>query len=224
MPRITAFFLGICLISLSHSQSVYSQKSKHLILKFAPLSLLDPYGPNYHFGIEVITKGNISVETDIAVFRTYNRGDLAVPKYVGNNGFKIKPEIRYYLYPKNREGVKNKGIYIANEVFFTKNRQVRGDTFIHFDQDTDTSYIYTDYDIIKRFEIGNNIKIGCQGIIKDRLVIDLFVGVGVKYYHTQYEYEVPDEICCHVIRFFQLPMGEGFRPRITFGIKAGIAL
>ncbi|MEA1878366.1 MAG: hypothetical protein U9N86_16110 [Bacteroidota bacterium] len=71
-------------------------------------------------------------------------------------------------------------------------RQVRGDTFIHFDQETDTSYIYTDYDIIKRFEIGSIIKIGCQGIMLERLVVDLFVGLGVKYYHAQYEYEVPD--------------------------------
>jgi len=208
--------LVILLFSI-FSQNAFSQKKEKFILKFAPLSLLDPYGPNYHFGSEFFIKGRISIETDFAIYiPNYNKND-ETPRIKDRNGFKIKPEIRFYFKQKDSAGTAYKGWYFADELFFIKDRFKQGDTFITQDHTEQ----YFDFEIIKRMEIGNNIKIGYQSIIKNKVIIDSYLGIGIKYIDSKYEYEITDDICCLLNRYFELPLGKGLKPNFTFGVKIG---
>ena len=209
--------LLIILLIILFSQVTVCQNKDHFILKFAPLSLIDPYGQNIHFGVEFIQKGKISFETDFAV---YIPNFYLTPRISDRKGFKLKPEIRVFLNKENIEE-RNRGLYLANELFFLKDNFKRNDTFRGYDQELDTTYLYDDYEIIDRFEIGDNIKIGYQAIIKQNIIIDSFLGIGLRYYNAKYNRKITDEICCLTMRFFELPVGKGVIASYTLGIKVG---
>ena len=208
------------LIVISITQETFGQKADKLILKVAPLSLLDPFGENIHVGSEFILKGPLSIETD---FATYIR-IFDPPRIKDRIGFKIKPEIRYYLNSKKQKPAYYKGFYIANELYFIFDKFKRGDTFIHYDQALDTNYLYHDYEKIRRFIIGDNFKIGYQSVTKIKLTFDYYFGLGLKYYNGTYDYKITDPICCKVMRLFEIPVYKGIRPDVTFGIKLGYVL
>jgi len=215
LESIKRILIFLFLNGILFSQVTFCQNTDHVILKFAPLSLLDPYGQNIHFGAEFIQKGNSSFEVDFAVYISNSNSRISNRK-----GFKIKPEIRVFL---NKENIveRNKGLYLANELFFIKDNFIRSDTFIGYDQELDTTYLYDDYEIIDRFEIGDNIKIGYQAVTKQNIIIDSFLGIGLRYYNAKYDRKITDEICCPTMRFFELPVGKGVVPSYTFGIKVG---
>jgi hypothetical protein len=217
-------FLTLCLfLEISISFRSYCQKEDKLILKFAPLDLIDPYGENIHLGSEFILNSPLTFETDFSAYvGLYNR-NKETPRIADRIGFKIKPEIRYYLNSKEKT-VCYRGFYVADELYFITDKFKRGDTFRHYDQALDTSFLYHDYERIKRFVIGNNFKIGYQAVTKFKLIFDFYFGIGLKYYNGSYDYKVPDPICCPVMRFFEIPVYKGIKPSITFGIKLGYAI
>ncbi|MBW6481221.1 MAG: hypothetical protein K0B37_17465 [Bacteroidales bacterium] len=219
--RLSVLFF---LIVILNSQNTFSQKADKLILKFAPLSLMDPYGENIHLGSEFISKGPLSFETDFATYILIFDRDNELPRIKDRIGIKIKPEIRYYLNSRKPKSVFYKGFYIANELYLISDKFKRGDTYIHYDHALDTNYLYHDYEKIKRFIIGDNFKIGYQSVTKIKLTFDYYFGLGLKYYNGSYDYEITDPICCPVMRLFEIPVYKGIRPNITFGIKLGYAL
>ena len=202
------------------SQLAFSQNTDYVILKFAPLSLIDPYGPNIQFGAELIQKGKISFELDFALFlRNFYLIDKT-PRISDRKGFKLKPEIRFFLSKENIEE-RNRGLYLANELFFVKDNFKRNETFRGFDQELNTYYVYYSDEIIDRFEIGDNIIFGYQAVIYQDIIIDTFLGLGLKYYNAKYNREITDEICSHPLRIFELPVGSGVIASYTLGIKVG---
>jgi hypothetical protein len=218
---LSAFFL---LIAISTTQKTYSQKADKFILKFAPLSLLDPYGENIHLGSEFISKGPLSIETDFATYILIFDRNNDQPRIKDRIGIKIKPEIRYYLNSKKPKSAFYTGLYIANELYFISDKFKRGDTYIHYDQALDTNYLYHDYERIRRFIVGDNFKIGYQSVTKIKLTFDYYFGFGLKYYNGSYDYQITDPIYYPVMRFFEIPVYKGIRLNITFGIKLGYVL
>lgn len=219
--RILIFLLPavICI-----TQASFCQDNTSAILKFAPLSLMDPYGENIHFGAEFISDRPLSVETDLAFYiRTYDM-NFETPRIKDRKGFKIKPEIRYYLNSEKKGKTTYSGLYIADELYLISDRFKRGDTFAHYDFEQDTSYTYFAYEKIRRLEIGNNIKIGYQAVTKIKLTFDFFFGLGLKYHHGTYDFDIADPPCCPVMRIFEVPVMKGLKPGVTFGIKLGYAL
>lgn len=215
--RLSLMFI---LIVISITQTSFGQKADRLILKFAPLSLLDPFGDNIHLGSEFQVKGPFSIETDFATYVQF----LDSPRIKDRLGFKFKPEIRYYLNSKKQKTSNYKGFYIASELYFIFDKFKRGDTYIHYEQALDTNYLYHDYERIRRFIVGDNIKIGYQAVTRIKLTFDYYFGLGLKYYNGSYDYKVSDPICCKVMRPFEIPVDKGIRPDVTFGIKIGYVL
>ncbi len=205
------------------SQEVFCQRENRLILKFAPLGLIETYGKNIHVGAEFLSKGQYTFETDFAVYSRTSEKNKNFPRIKDRTGFKIKPEIRYYLKTK-KENARYRGFYIANELFFISDNFKRGDTYIHYDTPLDTSYMYKAYEKIRRFELGDNLKIGYQSVTKIKLTFDYYFGLGLKYYNGSVDNKIIDPICCPVMRFFELPVFKGIRPSLTFGIKLGFVL
>jgi hypothetical protein len=218
------FSIIFCLIAILITQQAFSQKTDKFILKFAPLSLLDPYGENIHLGSEFLTKGPITFETDLATYILIFDRDKELPRIMDRIGIKIKPEIRYFLNSRKPKSVSYKGFYVANELYFVSDKFKRGDTYMHYDQALDTNYLYHDYEKIRRFIIGDNFKIGYQSVTKIKLTFDYYFGLGLKYYNGSYDYKITDPTCCPVIRLFEIPVYKGIRPDITFGIKLGYVL
>ena len=61
MKQKRQILILLFILFLVLSQNIFSQKEEKLILKYAPLSLIDLFGPNIHFGTEFISKGRISL-------------------------------------------------------------------------------------------------------------------------------------------------------------------
>ena len=141
MVLIKKILIFLFLTGMLHSQVALCQNKDHYILKFAPLSLIDPYGPHVHFGLEFISKGKISFETDFAVYIPNIYLNDETPRISNRKGFKLKPEIRFFLNGETVKAKNNRGLYIANEVFFVKDNYKRGDTFRGYDQEIDTTYM-----------------------------------------------------------------------------------
>lgn len=212
--------LLLLLIIISATYKSFGQNVDILILKFAPLSLLDPFGENVHIGSEFNLNGPFSIEADLATYVQI----FDSPRIKDRLGFKFKPEIRYYLTSKKRKTSDCGGFYIANELYFIFDKFKRGDTFRHYDQTLDTNYLYHDYERIRRFIIGDNFKIGYQAVTKIKLTFDYYFGLGLKYYKGSYDYKVNDPICCNVMRPFEIAVDKGIKPDMTFGIKVGYVL
>jgi hypothetical protein len=219
MKRI---FLILLLITIAVQQYSFGQKADKLVLKIAPLSLLDPFGSNIHLGSEFFIKDRLSLETDVAAYLRVSDRDDDTPRIKDRSGFKVKPEVRYYLNRPNKEQKTFRGFYIADELFFITDKYRRGDTFVKYNEST--QIMYYDYEKIRRFELGNNVKIGYQAVTKIKLTFDFYIGAGLEYYNATYDYEITDPICCPVMRFFENPIYKGFNGSFTFGIKFGYIL
>lgn len=211
--KIRSMLLLICLAL--PFQIASGQKTDKLIFKVAPLSLLNPYGSNLHLGGEYLIKERLAIEADLAAYiRVFRDGGIK-----DRIGFKIKPEIRYYLNSRKKETRTFKGFYIANEVFFLTDRYKSGHDFIDFDQVPEL--IYYAYEKIRRFEIGDNVKIGYQAVTKIRLTFDFYFGAGLEYYNASYDYQITNDRCCRTMMLFENPIYKGFKNSITFGVKFG---
>lgn len=205
------------------SGASFSQQTDNIILKLAPLGLMEPYAQNIHLGSEFISKGRFSIETDFATYvKIFNRDEN---RYKDRVGIKIKPEIRYYLNSIKPEDFNYEGFYLANELYFTMDKFKRGDSYFHFDQiSQQVDSQYYDYEKIRRFIVGDNFKFGYQSVTKVKLTFDYYIGVGIQYYNAWYDYEITDPECCKVMRLFEVPVYKKFRPAISFGIKIGYVL
>lgn len=216
-PRLIILCL---LLIITISAKSFGQETDKLILKLAPLGLLEPNGQNIHIGTEFISKGPFSIETDVATYiKIFNRGENRIKDRIG---IKIKPEIRYYF--SSKTPVSNRGFYIANELYLTMDKFKRGDTFRHYSEGLQYDSLYHDFEKIRRFIIGNNFKIGYQTVTKIKLTFDYHLGLGLQYYNATYDYDVPDEPCCETMRFFDIPVYKKMRPVFILGIKLGYIL
>lgn len=219
--RIIARILILLISILGFSQGVSAQKPSATVISFTPLSLINPTGSNIQLGAELI-RGKWSYGSDIAVYLSHSskKGDYRIADRLG---FKIRPEIRYYFKPRLEDEKPHLGFYVANELLFIKDHYKRGDRFM---EDWDTpegqrNYFY-DYDIIRRYEFGSNFKLGYQSILWKRLTLDWFTGIGIKYINATYEYRVPYETYFPLMRFFEPPTYNGFRPWFSLGVKIGV--
>jgi hypothetical protein len=216
-PRL--IILSLLLILISSTKS-YGQETDKLIIKLAPLGLLEPYGQNIHLGTEFISKGPFSLETDVATYiKFFNKNENRIQDRIG---IKIKPEIRYYFASNKPKTINNQGFYIANELYLTMDKFKRRDTFRHEALPYDS--LYQDFEKIRRFIIGNNFKVGYQSVTKWKLTLDYHIGLGLQYYNATYDYDVPDEPCCRTMNFFDIPVYKKIRPVYILGIKLGYIL
>lgn len=135
-----------------------------LCVKIAPLSNLGIYaGPSFRAGIEYKIKDKISFYNEFGWFYLYGQGGLT------------KFEIKKYL---NNSDL-NVGNYLSVELFY-KYQQYNATDTISFLNSSNTITKYSkDYFVSKNVEC-LTIKYGSMTVYKFGIVVDLFVGLGIR--------------------------------------------
>ncbi len=181
---LIAFFISNFLIAQTDSTQ------KHpLILKIAPLALLDPQTPVLLVGMEYIFHSHWGLEGNIGVNPFVTNATKPVDTYVrfddhpsyNQYQLKLKSEVRYYLSKKRTP----KGVYFALEMYYVFVRAERDDFHYQYEKVANIVYEYDHARIIKNL-FGNNLKFGGQ-VMGRRFGMDMFVGVGYRISSTHYK-------------------------------------
>lgn len=162
MPRYFTVFVFILLVGQTYGQDTLVDNKFRL--KIVPLSLLDIYsGTSVRVGIEYKLKRN---------FALYNEIGTYIPNANGmhnNYGGLIKIEFKIYL---NKTG-QSSGHYTSAELFY------KHQSYFTYDSINGPIKYQRDYYVAKDFGCFT-IKYGFLKVLKCNLVIDTFIGLGVR--------------------------------------------
>ncbi len=135
-----------------------------ICVKTAPLSNLGIYtGPSFRAGIEYKIKNKISFYNEFGWFYLYGQGGLT------------KFEIKKYL---NQHDL-NAGNYLSVELFYKYQQYNTSDTIGFINSSNTVTKYSKDYFVSKHVEC-LTIKYGSMTVYKFGIVVDLFVGLGIR--------------------------------------------
>lgn len=170
--RKLLFLLLFCPIVLQAQDSILVERVSP-ILKFSPLSLLDPLA-SIQFALEHPVREKLSLQHEVGyiIENIYENNDFKNPR-----GWRIRNEVRFYLGSKGR---RLKGAYLAPEFLFVSVSHERNAFFgkncnSTFDCDY---YQYMDYTSRKQV-FALHPKIGYQFSF-NRINLDFYGGVGYR--------------------------------------------
>lgn len=143
------------------------------------LSWLEPNAGGPVLGFEYFINGKFSIGADAGII-FYNPIKINEINLGNPNGYKLKPEIRFYLYKKNKEDPTR--LFFALEGLFLKTKTTNYSELPITDNMGNIVYYYSGgFDEIKKVT-GVNTKAGIQipRFILPKMMIELYVGIGVK--------------------------------------------
>lgn len=143
------------------------------------LSWLEPNAAGPVFGFEYFINNKFSIGTDAGLifYTPFKNNDINL----GNpTGYKLKPEIRLYLYKKNKEDPTR--LFFALEGLFLKTKTINYNEVPIMDNMGNIIYYYLGgFDEIKKVT-GVNTKAGVQipRFIFPKMMIEFYAGIGVR--------------------------------------------
>ena len=195
-----------------HGQSD-SSFTNRLILKVAPLSLIDFYsGSSYKFGFEIKPISQLSITGDFGgYFRNFN-------VWKNYSGYNIDLGVRYYL----KKNSLNERYYLGVNYFY------KNQGFDYHDTIQSNIEYYTDYRTQKEVTCAN-VNFGWLKNYRQRLVIDLFAGIGMRYKKvdstlTIEELEKGKEYADSQSLYFLVTPGKFIYPNINVGMRIGLRI
>ena len=177
MNSLRSFFsIFMCLIlSVAKAQP----QKNDVNIRTNILSWLEPNAGGPVLGIEYFINNKFSLGAD-AGFIFYN-----IVKSKDNNlshpfGFKVKPEIRYYLYKKNKPDPSR--FFFAVEGFYLKTKTTNFNDLPVRDNLGNVVYYYIGGFPEYKKVAGANLKAGVQipRFFRKKMMIELYAGVGIK--------------------------------------------
>lgn len=213
---ITLCWIGGCAaMTMAQKKKEKKELQQELVpslkLRFNPLAFAET-DPNVMIGGEYRFNDRFSIGMDVA-WVYWSAGEAA-------QGYKIRPELRYYFTPKTRMSW-----YAAAEASY---KRVSKSTSREECAGPNCAYLQrVEYKDIKSAP-GGSLKIGFQQYFskKQRLYYELFLGIGFKVKHRfEKGYTAPSgSMQGDIIDApFMIP-DEGFLPHIPAGVKFGIRL
>jgi hypothetical protein len=162
----------------------FAQPQKNDIhLRTNLLSWLEPQNAGPTIGIEYFITSHFTVGTDVG-FIFYKTGEIeegSVDDKLGNPlGYKIKPELRYYLYKENRE--KRVRLFFGAEGLFLKTTSRNYRELPIRDNTGTIVFNYLDgYDEVKKVS-GGALKAGIQipWFITKNMLLEVYAGIGLR--------------------------------------------
>tara|TARA_R110002050_G_scaffold300786_1_gene472693 strand:- start:32130 stop:32849 length:720 start_codon:yes stop_codon:yes gene_type:complete len=182
------FHKAIILFICCNSYSLLAQKDtsiiQHLEIHTNPLTF-GYYNPSYRLGVEY-------VKNQLGYVVEYGFGNTALNgyrfnategkqgnQYLYNN---IRLEFKYYL-KKLKQG---RNVYVSSELFLMQVTDVIYNSYyVPVSKDSYTEYSFTKADFLHQ-KYGVNLKIGGKRIIKNRIIMDGYMGVGIVKYVVDY--------------------------------------
>lgn len=220
-------------IATAQDSTVAYDYRPHVILKLAPLSLLLDPDATVQGGLEVRTGRRSSVQAEVG----FGHKGLSITSDDKKNFadwsiWRMRSEWRHYTNRYRTNKRKNihvrsdspLGNYFAIEGFV---KQITGTkNLVLYDPDP---AFPNNQQSINRFVWGSHIKLGRQIAIPgsslnslSRVLLDFYVGIGLRYGNTQTSPATNTCGCGFVPDRFQ--EGRGIQPSITAGLKIGVGL
>lgn len=143
------------------------------------LSWLEPNAGGPVLGIEYFINNKFSIGTD-AGFIFYNLAKSENDNLANPLGYRIKPEIRYYFYKKNK--VDPTRLFFAIEGLYLKTRTLNQNDLPITDNTGNIVYYYIGGFNEYKKVVGVNTKFGIQfqRFLHNKMMIELYAGVGVR--------------------------------------------
>ena len=167
-------------VSLFLCKAVTAQPKKNDInLRTNILSWLEPNAGGPVLGFEYFINGKFSIGADAGII-FYNPVKVNEINLGNPNGYKLKPEARFYLYKKNKHDPTR--LFFALEGLFLKTKTTNYSDLPITDNMGNIVYYYLGgFDEIKKVT-GFNTKAGIQipRFIIPKMMIELYLGIGVK--------------------------------------------
>lgn len=149
-------------------------KQPRLIIKWAPLSLIDPHS-TVQLGAEYLMGNAWSVQQEIGYGRNFEV--LATEDYHDREIWRFRTEFRKYTDEFRSKGT---GPYTAFEVLYKRINYAKEGRIGRDCADGGCEYaMITDYTLLKDV-IGIHVKFGGQFVVENRLVIDIYMGGGLR--------------------------------------------
>lgn len=212
MTRQSLIILLVIITQLVNGQTD-SEINNRFNIRIAPLSLIDFYnGSSYKLGFEAQPIKRFSITGDFGgYFKQFN----ARKNYTG---FNIDLGIRYYL---NRNKL-NQGNYLSINYFY------KDQGFDYHDSIQANPVYYSEYRT-QKYVTCVNINYGWLKIYKNRLVIDFFAGIGIRYKKVNttlalQELEKGQEYSDSQSLYFLVTPGKFIYPNINLGMRIGLRI
>ncbi len=172
-------FLFLIFISFFISAAKAQPQKNNINIRTNILSWLEPNAGGPVLGIEYFINNKFSVGADAGLI-FYN-----IVKSKDNNlshpfGFKVKPEIRYYLYKKNKPDPTR--LFFAAEGLYLKTRTTNFNDLPVRDNMGNIAYYYIGGFPEYKKVIGANLKAGLQvpRFFNKKMMIEFYAGLGLK--------------------------------------------
>ncbi len=199
---------------------------KNNILKFTPLKVVGMVNPS----VELAWERKVSEHFALQVM-----GSWLLPRVLFAN-YKVEPHINGYRFavePRYYIDQTFGGLYFATEIDYLRNDYRIGDYFgpDPFQQGFDYYFhnqiaTYEEVGLVKE-TLSFNLKAGYQTYLSNRIFVDGYFGLGLRYKHTlMYDRPWPQNSACYEdcgINFFALrdKTGEYFTVSMPFNIRIG---
>lgn len=201
--------------SLSQKETL----TPRVILKWAPLSLIDIYS-SVQFALEYRIGGKSTVQAEAGyIFPIHISESSFRDNYDNMRGYRVRTEYRYYLHIKDRTG----GFYVAPEFLFININFDEKDVIqIPMNSFGDFYYQEMRYDVNKTV-FGYHLKAGYQ-VVRDRLVFDFYAGFGSRHVNVQSNAPSDRWVNENSSVYSKDERGKATRISASHGVKLGILL
>ena len=170
------FFIFMCLI-LSGAKA--QPQKKDVNIRTNILSWLEPNAGGPVLGIEYFLNSKFSIGTDAGLI-FYNIAKSENNKLAHPFGFKIKPEVRYYLYKKNKPDPTR--LFFAVEGLLLKTKTINFNDLPVRDNLGNVVYYYIGGFPERKKVVGANLKAGVMipRFFYKKMMIEFYAGIGVR--------------------------------------------
>lgn len=177
-------------------------------------------------GVEYRVSDNLSWYNELGVKCGGNKVNQTDSNFIGSGGFKLKSELRYYLQREGRKHFAEPGHYLAANVFFIHDNY---NTQIGYSSGTQSDLV--DALGVKKRVLGANILAGWQTPIYKNLLIDVYMGIGIRYRYIttvdetfnpstdKWTYSVGDNMLSSLVAGIDTKPGGSIMPNFTTGIR-----
>ena len=221
--------LNICILSFAQP----SEKKPDWILKWNPTSSIDIFSfPTVQFSMEKKITDYVSLIAEFG-YQCYDFRQMDTT-FLAPKGFKCNIEGRFYLSKISHSSLAGlmEGTYIGIQPFIRRNQYTTGISYL---TDPDTIHYKSDDFGVKKFIYGINCIMGMQRTMSSRLIVDLYLGIGIlnrliKNGNRQYNVNLGEHIASRGPDFNprilekNLSEQSGFGVNLTFGLRLGIKL
>lgn len=217
------YLLSILLTALS--LSIVAQRTDlfkpniDLHVDVVPLIFPDP---SIRFGSEMMFGSRLSAGVNLGV-GAYFLGNRALvfpePKWSrGYQLFEVRPEIKFYWFKRQ-----NMGWYMAAEGLLSTMQGSTGKSY-HFMQDSDSLEVVFDQADFHKTKIGMIGKLGGRFLLRDRITLDFFSGLGLSNTRSSYKNYVNPTVR-RSDPFFEgenYSVGKRITAHLSFGFRIGV--